>query len=98
MQVVTPSAFLLNTQSLTEVPLSLKSFTRSGPVSVVITAVDTDSRQIVKAWMICGSALEPTITKAFQITLPIGGTEPITKVLIITLLDYSLRISLNLVT
>jgi hypothetical protein len=30
--------------------------------------------------MVCGNTLEPTITKAFQITLPTGETKPITKV------------------
>ena len=79
IQVVTPSMFLLNTQSLTEACLSIKSL-RPGAMSVLVTAVDSDSYQIVKAWMVCGNAQEPTVTKAFQITLPIGGKKPITKV------------------
>ena len=79
LQVVTPSSFLLNTQSLSEVTLSLKSL-QPGSLSVIITAVDMDSQQKIKAWMVCGNTLEPTITKAFQITLPTGGTKPITKV------------------
>ena len=79
LQVVTPSSFLLNTQSLSEVTLSLKTL-QSGSLSVIITAVDMDSQQMIKAWMVCGNTLEPTITKAFQITLPTGGTKPITKV------------------
>ena len=80
IQVVSPSMFLLNTQSLTEVSLSLKSL-QSGAMSVVVTAVDTDCHHIVKTWMICGNTLEPTITRAFQITLPCGGTKTITKVI-----------------
>ena len=80
LQVVTPSSFLLNTQSLSEVTLSLKSL-QPGAISVIITAVDMDSQQVIKAWMVCGNTLEPTITKAFQITLPTGGTKPITKVM-----------------
>ena len=79
LQVVTPSSFLLNTQSLSEVTLSLKSL-QPGSLSVIITAVDMDSQQKIKAWMVCGNTLEPTITKAFQITLPTGGIKPITKV------------------
>lgn len=81
LQVVSPAMFLLNTQSLTEVPLSLKSL-QSGAMSVVVTAVDTDCHQIVKTWMICGNTLEPTITRAFQISLPSGGTKAITKVMV----------------
>lgn len=80
MQVVNPSPFLLNARSLTEISLSLKSL-QSGPVSVIVTAVDIDRQRVVKAWMVCGNTLEPTVTKAFQITLPIGGRKPITKVI-----------------
>ena len=79
LQIVTPSTFLLNAHSLREVSLSLKTL-RSGDVSVLVTAVDTDSKQLVKAWMVSGGAQEPTVTKAFQITLPTGGSKPITKV------------------
>jgi hypothetical protein len=48
-------------------------------VIVMAVDMDMDSQQVIKAWMVCGNTLEPIITKAFQITLPTGGTKPITK-------------------
>ena len=80
LQIVTPSTFLLSAQSLREISLTLKTL-QAGDTSVLVTAVDTENSQPVKVWMVCGNTQEPTVTKAFQITLPTGGAKPITKVM-----------------
>ena len=43
---------------------------------------DVDSRQLVDAWLVCSISQEPGVSRAFQITLPVGGNTPTQKVAI----------------
>ena len=42
------------------------------PSSVLVSAVDVDKRHIVGLWLLDIAIQEPEITRAFQISLPIG--------------------------
>ena len=43
---------------------------------------DVDSRQVVDVWLVCSTPQEPGVSRAFQITLPVGGNTPTQKVAI----------------
>ena len=41
---------------------------------------DIDCSQLVDAWLVCSTSQEPGVSRAFQITLPMGGNTPTQKV------------------
>lgn len=39
-----------------------------------------DSRHLVDTWLVCVTVLEPAVSRAFKISLPVGGAKPTSKV------------------
>ncbi len=71
LQTIPPSPFLLNAQSLHEFQFSLKTLSLD-PDTVLVSAVDKDKNHLVGLWMLEVITQKPAITRAFQITLPVG--------------------------
>ena len=38
-----------------------------------INVVDAEFRQLVRSWLVCVTSQSPMISKAFEITIPVGG-------------------------
>lgn len=79
LQVVCPSLFTLSSSSLNEIHLTLKTLS-AVTSNVLVTVVDVDTKQLIDCWMICLSSQCPTVTRAFEIELPLGETKAIQKV------------------
>eukprot|EP00731_Ephydatia_muelleri_P000202 Em0001g202a len=78
IKVVTPSPFLLVSHTLSTVQVTLKTYSPQRS-SMVVTAVDMDSRHLVDTWLVCVTVLEPAVSRAFKISLPVGGAKPTSK-------------------
>ncbi len=59
--------------------MSIKTLS-SEPNSVLVSAVDVERKHLVGLWMVAVTVQEPEITKAFQISLPIGNNAVSEKV------------------
>ena len=53
-----------------------------GTFATLTWYTDVDSRQVVDVWLVCSTSQEPGVSRAFQITLPVGGNTPTQKVAI----------------
>ncbi len=78
-QILTPTPFLLSSQSLTEFPVTLHTLF-PGTSTLLVSAVDVDNKMAVGQWLVVSESHLPSISRGFQISLPTGGGELMRKV------------------
>ncbi|KAJ3416505.1 Nephrocystin-4 [Chytridiales sp. JEL 0842] len=71
LMVVAPAPLMLTANSLTEVGLLLRP--RVAAVKdIILNVVDCDQRCLISSWLVVSHATTPSVTKAFEITVPKG--------------------------
>ncbi|XP_048471112.1 nephrocystin-4 isoform X2 [Rhincodon typus] len=75
----TPSdVFLLPPHEVKDLHISVRP-QKEGDRCLYLNVVDVDFRQLVASWLICLSCKQPTISKAFEISIPVGERRGSTK-------------------
>ena len=70
---------MLTAHSLHEIHLSLKTLSLE-PSTVLVSVVNMERPHLVGLWMLAVTVQEPEITRAFQISLPLGSNSTNEKV------------------
>ncbi|KAL2103180.1 hypothetical protein ACEWY4_000048 [Coilia grayii] len=78
MQVEPWEVFVLPARAVQELQVRVRCV-RSGLKFLQLNVVDEQQQQLVEAWSICVNAQPPVISKAFEISLPVGGGRGSTK-------------------
>ena len=63
---------MLAASSLQEVHVGVRPL-QTGCKFLYINVVDIEYHQLIRSWLVCVSGRPPTVTKAFELTLPVGG-------------------------
>ena len=72
MAVHPSDAFMLAANTVHELNIAVCS-RRVGAKYLYINVVDTEYHQLLRTWLICLTCRPPTISKAFELALPVGG-------------------------
>ncbi|XP_038677694.1 nephrocystin-4 isoform X3 [Scyliorhinus canicula] len=78
LQTVPSDVFLLPPHTVKDLHISLRP-QREGDRSIYLNVVDVDFRQLLASWLICLNCQQPSICKAFEITIPVGEGKGINK-------------------
>lgn len=78
IKVITPSSHIISPHSLNEVILSIKTL-YTGDTRILISAKDDNTGDILMIWYITITTQLPTISKAFNINLPVGTDQDLKK-------------------
>ncbi|XP_058711309.1 nephrocystin-4 isoform X3 [Poecile atricapillus] len=65
-------AFLLPANGIQDLYIGVRP-RRAGSKFIYLNLVDVESHQLVSSWLLCLSCRQPLISKAFEISLPVGG-------------------------
>ncbi|XP_072442835.1 nephrocystin-4 isoform X4 [Chiloscyllium punctatum] len=71
LQTTPSDVFLLPPHTVKDLHISVRP-QKEGDRCLYLNVVDVDFRQLVASWLICLSCKQPTICKAFEISIPIG--------------------------
>ncbi|KFP40667.1 Nephrocystin-4, partial [Chlamydotis macqueenii] len=71
-QVDPDGAFLLPANGIQDLYIGVRP-RRAGSRFIYLNLVDVESYQLVSSWLLCLSCRQPLISKAFGISLPVGG-------------------------
>ncbi|XP_060707897.1 nephrocystin-4 [Hemiscyllium ocellatum] len=71
LQTTPSDVFLLPPHTVKDLHISVRP-QKEGDRCLHLNVVDVDFRQLVASWLICLSCMQPTICKAFEISIPIG--------------------------
>ncbi|XP_064400169.1 nephrocystin-4-like isoform X2 [Halichondria panicea] len=83
VRILTPTPFLLSSQSLTEFPVTLHTLF-PGTSTLLVSAVDVDNKMAIGQWLVVSESHLPSISRGFQISLPTGGGELMRKTISFT--------------
>ncbi|NXI45367.1 NPHP4 protein, partial [Galbula dea] len=72
LEVNPDGAFLLPANGIQELYIGVRP-RRAGSRFMYLNLVDVESHQLVSSWLLCLSCRQPLISKAFEISLPVGG-------------------------
>ncbi|XP_010563690.1 PREDICTED: nephrocystin-4 [Haliaeetus leucocephalus] len=72
LEVDPDGAFLLPANGIQDLYLGVRP-RRAGSRFIYLNLVDVESHQLVSSWLLCLSCRQPLISKAFEISLPVGG-------------------------
>ncbi|KAM6336525.1 nephrocystin-4 [Alca torda] len=72
LQVDPDGAFLLPANGIQDLYVGVRP-RRAGSRFIYLNLVDVESHQLVSSWLLCLSCRQPLISKAFEISLPVGG-------------------------
>ncbi|XP_067873614.1 nephrocystin-4 isoform X2 [Heterodontus francisci] len=71
LETIPSDAFLLPPHTVKDLHISVRP-QKEGDRCICLNVVDVDFRQLVASWLICLTCRQPTICKAFEISIPIG--------------------------
>ncbi|KAM6236267.1 nephrocystin-4 [Spheniscus humboldti] len=72
LEVDPDGAFLLPANGIQDLYVGVRP-RRAGNRFIYLNLVDVESHQLVSSWLLCLSCRQPLISKAFEISLPVGG-------------------------
>ncbi|NXQ57518.1 NPHP4 protein, partial [Anthoscopus minutus] len=72
LEVDPNGAFLLPANGIQDLYIGVRP-RRAGSKFIYLNLVDVESHQLVSSWLLCLSCRQPLISKAFEISLPVGG-------------------------
>ncbi|XP_034552451.1 nephrocystin-4 [Notolabrus celidotus] len=72
IEVDPDSVFLLPPAAVQELQLKVQPW-QAGSRFFYVNAVDVEQRQIVTAWLLCLNTHRPVLSKAFEVSVPVGG-------------------------
>ncbi|XP_010116043.1 PREDICTED: nephrocystin-4-like, partial [Chlamydotis macqueenii] len=72
LEVDPDGAFLLPANGIQDLYIGVRP-RRAGSRFIYLNLVDVESYQLVSSWLLCLSCRQPLISKAFGISLPVGG-------------------------
>ncbi|KAM6046344.1 nephrocystin-4 isoform 2-T3 [Chlamydotis macqueenii] len=72
LEVDPDGAFLLPANGIQDLYIGVRP-RRAGSRFIYLNLVDVESYQLVSSWLLCLSCRQPLISKAFEISLPVGG-------------------------
>ncbi|GCB63320.1 hypothetical protein scyTo_0007375, partial [Scyliorhinus torazame] len=75
---VPSDVFLLPPHTVKDLHISLRP-QKEGDRSIYLNVVDVDFRQLLASWLICLTCQQPSICKAFEISIPVGEGKGINK-------------------
>ncbi|XP_072334584.1 nephrocystin-4 isoform X3 [Scyliorhinus torazame] len=78
LQTVPSDVFLLPPHTVKDLHISLRP-QKEGDRSIYLNVVDVDFRQLLASWLICLTCQQPSICKAFEISIPVGEGKGINK-------------------
>ncbi|XP_078414346.1 nephrocystin-4 isoform X3 [Cetorhinus maximus] len=70
-KTVPSDVFLLPPRTVKDLHISIRP-QKEGDRSIYLNVVDVDFRQLVASWLICLTCRQPSICKAFEISIPVG--------------------------
>ncbi len=72
MQLQPKDAFMLPANALQEINVGVRP-AQTGGKFLFINVVDIEYHQLVRSWLVNVTSRSPVISKAFELTLPVGG-------------------------
>ncbi|KAF3696625.1 Nephrocystin-4 [Channa argus] len=72
IEVDPKGVFVLPPAAVQELQLKVQPW-RSGSRFLYVNAVDMEQRRLVTAWLLCLNIHQPVLSKAFEVSVPVGG-------------------------
>ncbi|XP_005100301.1 nephrocystin-4 isoform X2 [Aplysia californica] len=72
LQMTPQDPFILAAGTVHEVTAAVRPV-KSGSKFFYLHVVDMEYHQLVRAWLLCASCRSPIVSRAFELTLPVGG-------------------------
>ncbi|CAL1543175.1 unnamed protein product [Lymnaea stagnalis] len=72
LQISPQDPFILAAGTVHELTLAVRPL-RTGSKFFYLNVVDVEYHQLVRTWLVCASCRSPIVSRAFELTLPVGG-------------------------
>ncbi|XP_069383220.1 nephrocystin-4 isoform X3 [Paralichthys olivaceus] len=72
IQVDPEGVFVLPPSAVQELQLKVQLW-RAGSRFLFVNAVDVDNQRLITAWLLCLNVHQPVLSKAFEVSVPVGG-------------------------